>query len=101
MRIQAEVPSRRHVGLSLSGPPLEAPNTRYWPLLVGEQAVGHISSAVYSPRLDGNIALGMVAADHAGLGSRLRFAGRSGTGTAIVVDKPFIQAPQELRQVFD
>jgi aminomethyltransferase len=100
-RIRAEGARRQQVGLELSGPPLAAPNTRFWPLRAGDRRVGDITSAVYSPRLDRNIALAMVAADCAGIGSELSFLGASGEQAATVVAKPFVQPPKELTKVFD
>lgn len=100
-RIREEGPRRQLVGLELSGPPLERPNTRFWPLFVGNDYVGQVTSAVYSPRLERNIALAMVTADTAATGSELRISGALDDAAATVVDKPFIKAPQQLTQVFD
>ena len=100
-RIQAEGIRRQLVGLEISGPPLEAPNTRFWPLFADDERVGKLTSAVYSPRLDRNIGLAMVGADFAAVGSRLRvFDAVDGT-TATVVDKPFVAPPKQLTEVFD
>jgi len=100
-RIHAEGPRRRQVGLELSGPALQTPNTRFWPLFRGDKQVGDITSAVYSPRLERNIALALVSADCAGIGTGLRFVGPHGEDTATVVEKPFIKPPKALTQAFD
>jgi aminomethyltransferase len=100
-RISAEGVRRRLVGLEISGPPLETPNTRYWPLYAGNKQVGKITSAVYSPRLDRNIALAMVMVDYATVGSQLHLPDDVDGTSAIVVEKPFIAPPAQLTQVFD
>ena len=100
-RIEAEGARRMLVGLEISGPPLEAPNTRFWPLFAGHELAGCVTSAVYSPRLDRNIALAMVAIDCATPGFKLRLMDPSGGAAATVVDKPFIAPPPELTRVFD
>ena len=56
--------SQKQVGLEISGPPLNNPNTEFWNLSRGSQSAGKITSAVYSPRLNKNIALGMVHIDY-------------------------------------
>jgi len=100
-RIQAEGVRRRLVGLEISGQPLDAPNTRFWPLFTRDKQVGSVTSAAYSPRLDRNIALAMVTAECASTGSRLRLFDPVDGTTATVVDRPFIKPPKQLIQVFD
>jgi aminomethyltransferase len=99
-RIKAEGVRRRLVGLEISGRPLESPNTRFWPLFSEDMQVGSVTSAVYSPRLDCNIALAMVATDSAATGSRLRLFDPYDGAAATVVDKPFIAPREQLTQVF-
>jgi aminomethyltransferase len=55
-----------------------------------------ITSAVYSPQLERNIALAMVSLEWAGKGSELLARCSSGDHHAIVVDVPFID-PQKQR----
>ena len=43
--------SRRQVGLIIDGDRLHMPNTKFWPLSIGGEIVGKVTSAVYSPRL--------------------------------------------------
>ncbi len=69
--IQQSGVKQRQVGLILNGAALSGPNTAYWPLRAGDQVVGRITSAVYSPRLEQNIALAMVADDYSVLGTQL------------------------------
>ena len=81
--------SRKHIGLELHGEPPAAPNDQHWPLMVAGEQVGHISSAVYSPRLERNIALGMIDLGHAQLGSKAEAVTSAGTVPVTVVEKPF------------
>jgi len=99
-RIKAEGVRRQLVGLEISGQPLDAPNTRFWPLFTRDKQVGSVTSAVFSPRLERNIALAMVAIGFAKIGTELHLFGASGDRTATVVEKPFIERPKQLTQVF-
>lgn len=95
-RIKAAGVRRRQVGLEIAGPPIEGTNSRFWPLFAGEAEVGCITSAVYSPRLERNIALALVAVDRAGKGSSLLTRCDSGDHIATVVDVPFIDPGKRL-----
>jgi len=52
--------SRRQVGLEIAGPALIGSNTTFWSLSSAGKSVGYVSSAVFSTRLEKNIALAMV-----------------------------------------
>ena len=95
-RIKAEGIRRKLVGLAISGPPLEGSNTRFWPLFAGDTEVGSVTSAVYSPRLERNIALALVSIDRAGKASKLMARCASGDHVATVVDVPFIDSQKQL-----
>ena len=43
-----------------------------WPVRDGNAAVGHVTSAVYSPRLKKNIGYAMLPVERAALGTKLR-----------------------------
>lgn len=88
-RIRDQGVSRKQVGLHIDGPPLEGPNTRFWPIMRGGVPVGKVTSAIHSPRLDRNIALAMVSADSAEPGTRLEVAARARMTSATVVERPF------------
>ena len=95
-RIREEGIQRKLVGLEVAGPPIEGSNTRYWPLLAGDSEAGEITSAVYSPRLERNIALARLSVDVAGKGSRLLARCDHGDHIATVVDVPFIDPEKQL-----
>ncbi|MEE8573747.1 MAG: glycine cleavage T C-terminal barrel domain-containing protein, partial [Gemmatimonadota bacterium] len=58
-RIKAEGVSRMLAGVEIGGDALDL-NMERWPVLSNGSRVGHITSAVYSPRLDRNIGYAMV-----------------------------------------
>ena len=88
--------ARRQVGMVLDGAPLDGPNTTFWAVGKNHHIVGKVTSAVYSPRLEKNIALAMVATEHAALGSELTVAMPSTTVAARVVEKPFFDPKKQL-----
>ena len=88
-RIREEGIKRKQVGIIIDGPTLTHPNTRFWPLEKEGQVVGKVTSAVYSPRVEMNIALAMVDINHADLGTTFDIDVPSGRTTATVVQKPF------------
>lgn len=61
-RIRAAGPRRRQIGLTISGAPLTRLDS-WLPVLRDGRRVGHATSAVFSPRLNGNIALALVESD--------------------------------------
>ena len=95
-RIKAEGIRRKQVGLEISGLPIEGTNTQFWPARMNDEEVGIVTSAVYSPRLERNIALAMVSVEAAGKGSELVVYGFSGDRPAKVVDVPFIDPQKRL-----
>ncbi|MEQ9334684.1 glycine cleavage T C-terminal barrel domain-containing protein [Thalassobaculum sp.] len=88
--------SRRQVGLRIECAPLKGPNTSFWPVLANGEAVGKVTSAVYSPRLEQNIALAMVPVGCAGLGTVLGVRTPAGDCRALVVEKPFFDPRKTL-----
>ncbi|MDH3846819.1 MAG: glycine cleavage system protein T [Gammaproteobacteria bacterium] len=95
-RIKAEGIRRKQVGLEIAGLPVGGTNTQFWPAKIDDEQVGVVTSAVYSPRLERNIALAMVSVEWAGKGSELIVYSLSGDRPAKVVDVPFID-PQKQR----
>ena len=75
--------------------PIEGTNTRFWPAKIDDKEVGVVTSAVYSPRLERNIALAMVSVESAGKGSELIVCSYSGDRPATVVDVPFVDPEKQ------
>ncbi|WP_299198099.1 glycine cleavage T C-terminal barrel domain-containing protein [uncultured Amphritea sp.] len=88
-RIREEGVSRKQVGLLIDSPALTGPNTRFWTLEKEGEQVGKVTSAVFSPRLEQNIALAMVSAEFADLGTAFDVELPGGKATATVVEMPF------------
>jgi aminomethyltransferase len=95
-RIKAAGVSRKQVGLVIEGAPLAGPNTTFWPIHRDGAAIGKVTSAIHSPRLKQNIALAMVAVDHAAIGARVQVATGQGMLNATVVDRPFYDPKKTL-----
>ncbi len=95
-RIREEGVGRRQVGLLIDGPRLSGPNTRFWAVQSAGQVIGKVTSAVYSPRLEQNIALAMVSADRAAIGTVVDVAMPQGASTATVVERPFYDPKKKL-----
>jgi glycine cleavage system T protein len=89
-RIKAEGVRRKLVGVEIAGDPLDFNMTR-WPVYQDGEAVGFITSALYSPRLARNIGYANVPAALGELGTRLRVdVPDVGEREAVVVVKPFV-----------
>lgn len=95
-RIRDKGVTRKQVGLRIEGPRLKGPNTTFWPISKDGKAVGKVTSAVYSPRLEQNIALAMVAADTADIGTVVEVAMPQGPASAIIVERPFFDPKKKL-----
>lgn len=81
-------PAKWIVGLGVDGSAL-APNEVRWPLSLNGDHVGWLTSLAYSPRLERNIALGVVNAAHATQGTVLEVMTYNGPRNATVEALPF------------
>ena len=88
--------SRKQVGLVIDGAPLAGPNTRFWTVNRDGAAVGKVTSAVHSPRLGQNIALAMVSAECAAIGTVLEVEAGWVPSRARVVERPFFDPSKTL-----
>ena len=52
--------TRKQIGLIIEGEAFAGPNTSFWPVICNNSVVGRVTSAVYSPRLEKNIAMAMI-----------------------------------------
>jgi aminomethyltransferase len=95
-RIKEEGVSRQQVGLIIDCDPMKGPNTTFWAINKDGTNIGKVTSAVYSPRLERNIALAMVAADCAVIGSEVEVITPSGPTRATVVERPFYDPKKSL-----
>lgn len=88
-KIASEGVSQQQVGLVIGGDAMVGSNTTFWPVFDNDDNVGKVTSAIYSPRLEQNIALAMVKVKYAKLGTELIVQTPQGKQTATVVEKPF------------
>jgi len=95
-RIKAKGVERKQVGLVLDGAPLTGPNTSFWAITDKGKTIGKVTSAVFSPRLQKNIALAMVSVDRTALGTELRVLAGAEQRTALVVERPFFDPKKKI-----
>ena len=95
-RIRDNGVTRKQVGLRIDGAPLSGPNTSFWTVNRGGVSVGKVTSAVYSPRLEQNIALAMVSAESAEIGTECEVVTHSGGVGATVAERPFYDPRKKL-----
>ncbi len=95
-RIRDNGITRKQVGLQIDGIPLTGPNTSFWPINFDGETVGKVTSAVYSPRLEQNIALAMLSVGCAETGSQVEVVMPHGTAHATIVEKPFFDPKKNL-----
>jgi aminomethyltransferase len=68
---------------------LNGPNTKTWDIFDGNEKIGHVTSAVYSPRLKQNIALAMVNISYTDINTHLKVKINTNLINAVVTEKPF------------
>jgi aminomethyltransferase len=94
-RIHEEGPTRKLVGIEISGKPLEFNMTK-WPVEFHGKVIGQVTSAIHSPRIDRNIGYAMVPIERADLGNEFDVQHPDGQRTAVVVRKPFVDPRKEI-----
>ena len=96
IKIKNDGIKRKQVGLYLDNKRMDRPNTRFWSLRCDNKVVGEITSAVYSPRLEKNIALAIVDIDYSNLNQKLIVDDGNSEFNAVVVNKPFYDPNKNL-----
>jgi glycine cleavage system aminomethyltransferase T len=97
-RIKSDGIRRRLVGVELDGEAFPGLNSVKWPArrTGGGEAIGKVTSAIYSPRLKKNIGYCWVPVDLAKDGSKLRVESEWGPRTAIVEPMPFVDPDKRI-----
>jgi len=95
-RISSEGITRKQVGLIIEAPALTNPNTIFWPVIFEDKNIGKVTSAIYSPRLEKNIALAMVDIKFSKIGTTLQVQMGETTVIAKVVEKPFYDPKKKI-----
>ena len=95
-KIAGEGVKQRQVGLIFDGAPITGSNDDFWPIKVAGQKVGYVTSAVYSPRLEQNIALALIETGHAEIGTQISLETSFGGRTGVISPKPFYDPKKTL-----
>jgi glycine cleavage system aminomethyltransferase T len=95
-RIRAAGVTRRLAGIEIGGDPIPFNETK-WPARTADGAVGRVTSAIWSPRLEKNIGYAMLPIEQTALGTTLTVDVPSiGERQATVVPKPFVDPTKEI-----
>jgi glycine cleavage system aminomethyltransferase T len=95
-RVAREGVSRKLVGVTIDGPPLGMWLEDFWPVRIGGEVVGRLTSAGHSPRLDINMGYAWVPIEHAAAGTGIEIDSPEGTMTATVTPIPFLDPKKEI-----
>jgi len=93
VRLRDSRPRKVLVGLTVAGAPLD-PNEELWPITTVGAPAGSLTSLAYSPRLDCNIALALVAPQVSQPGNPLDVETWNGKRLATVTEIPFVPKRQ-------
>ena len=95
-RIKDEGVNRKQVGLIIDCDPFAGPNTTFLTINKGGDAIGKVTSAVYSPRLRHNIGLAMVDIAYDVIGTEVEVVTVSGPVRATVTERPFFDPKKQI-----
>ena len=96
IKIKKKGITRKQVGIIIDCDPLKKPNTIFWPIIKDGQNIGKVTSAVYSPRLKKNIALGIVSIENCEVGNCVDIKMLDTTNKATIVEKPFYDPKKQI-----
>ena len=96
IKIKEKGITRKQVGIIIDCDPLKNPNTIFWPIIKDGQNIGKVTSAVYSPRLKKNIALGIVSIENCEVGNCVDIKMLDTTNKATIVEKPFYDPKKQI-----
>jgi len=96
IKIKEKGIKRKQVGIVIDSDPLEGPNTTFWPISKNNKNIGKVTSAVYSPRLKENIALGMVSIENSEIDNSFEIKMPESNNKAQVVLKPFYDPKKQI-----
>jgi glycine cleavage system aminomethyltransferase T len=87
---------RKINGVELDGEPFPALNYVKWPAFDGDERVGKVTSAIYSPRLEKNIGYCWLPTSLSTIGTTVRVDTEWGRRTATVVEMPFVDPGKKI-----
>ena len=96
IEIQSKGIKRQQIGLEIEGDSLTGPNTIFWEIFCDDKIIGKVTSAVFSPRLEKNIALAMVDKNYTKIGLKLSVRINGVLRDSIIVEKPFFDPKKVL-----
>ena len=96
IKIKEKGVKRKQVGIIIDSDPLKGPNTTFWPIFKNNSNIGKVTSAVYSPRLKENIALGMISIENSKIDNSFEIKMKESTYKAKVVLKPFYDPKKQI-----
>ena len=96
IEIQKKGIKRQQIGLEIEGDSLTGPNTIFWEIFCDDKIIGKVTSAVFSPRLEKNIALAMVDKNFTKIGLKLSVKINGALRDSIIVEKPFFDPKKSL-----
>ena len=91
-------PARKLVGVKLDGAPISS-NEHPWPAMVGDQFVGMVRAACYSPRRRQNIGLALIDTPYAGLGTTVEITGETHGYVGEIVELPLVKPGTSITKV--
>jgi len=95
-RIREEGVARHINGVELDGEPFPELNNVKWAVTDGGEAIGTVTSAIYSPRLERNIGFAWLPAERSTPGVIVTVETEWGTRNATVVDMPFVDPSKQI-----
>ena len=94
--VRAEGARRKVVGVFMDGDAFEKNNEHRWPVFSDAEKVGHVSSAVYSPRLERNIGFALLDAAHASDDVALQVETAEGLRNITLTSLPFVDPDKKI-----
>jgi aminomethyltransferase len=91
LRISNDGVKQRLLGAIIAGEKMTRFNEEHWPAFVDDAPAGHLTTCVYSPRLDQNLGFVMVKAAYANAGQTVEIRSPSGNIKATLCELPFIE----------
>ena len=88
-KIKEKGVTQRQVGLIINSAPLSSPNKEFWSVFKNDQFIGKVTSAVYSPRLEKNIALAIIDIEYSDIDTSLKIKIDDEMIDAKITKKPF------------
>jgi aminomethyltransferase len=96
MRIRERGVTRKLVGVEIPGDPLPVELTEPWPVVADGRAIGRVTDAIWSPRLERNIGYAWVPIELAEPGTRIRVEAPGGALDATLASLPFLDPAKKV-----